>query len=162
VASSAALPDLMRRLDRKLDIGRGLHLSYDDLAVLVATGAYAKLQEANREHLERQCREHVARTRSISGVTSPSIPGQGGTSKSSGMPEMKWWAWQGLNLRPLRCQGRDTSAFPLKTAVFCVPLVRTRRERSGNRAPVYRKFTALHPPPACCHGVRGVSYGGER
>jgi len=41
-----ALPDLMRRLDRKLDIQRGLHLSYDDLALLVASGAYATLQQA--------------------------------------------------------------------------------------------------------------------
>jgi hypothetical protein len=47
-----ALPDLMRRLDRKLDIQRGLHLTYDDLALLVASGAYAKLQEAvvDEEH----------------------------------------------------------------------------------------------------------------
>jgi hypothetical protein len=41
-----ALPDLMRRLDRKLDIQRGLHLSYDDLAMLVASGAYAALKQA--------------------------------------------------------------------------------------------------------------------
>jgi hypothetical protein len=36
----SALPDLMRRIDRKLDIQRGLSLSYDDLALLVASGAY--------------------------------------------------------------------------------------------------------------------------
>lgn len=41
-----ALPDLMRRIDRKLDIQRGLHLSYDDLALLVASGAYARLHDA--------------------------------------------------------------------------------------------------------------------
>ena len=47
----SALPDLMRRIDRKLDIQRGLSLSYDDLALLVATGAYGTLQTATREFL---------------------------------------------------------------------------------------------------------------
>jgi hypothetical protein len=42
----SALPDLMRRIDRKLDIQRGLSLSYDDLALLVASGAYAKLRQS--------------------------------------------------------------------------------------------------------------------
>lgn len=42
----SALPDLMRRLDRKLDIQRGLHLTYDDLLLFVETGAFAKLEEA--------------------------------------------------------------------------------------------------------------------
>lgn len=42
----AALPDLMRRLDRKLDIQRGLSLSYDDLALLVETGALDDLRQA--------------------------------------------------------------------------------------------------------------------
>ncbi len=54
----------MRRMDRKLDIQRGMALTYDDLALLVASGAYAKLQDANREYWEHQCREHVARSRS--------------------------------------------------------------------------------------------------
>jgi hypothetical protein len=54
----------------------------------------------------------------------------------------KWWAWQGLNLRPLRCQGRDTSPFPQKTAVFQCSNARTARERMGNCASFYRTFTA--------------------
>jgi hypothetical protein len=44
--------------------------------------------------------------------------------------------------RPLRCQGRDTSPFPYKTAVFRCSNARTARERMGNRAPRYRGFTA--------------------
>jgi hypothetical protein len=81
----SALPNLMRRIDRKLDIQRGLSLSYDDLALLVATGAYARLQEASKEYRERQCREHVARTHSISGASTGSTPDPDETSKSSGM-----------------------------------------------------------------------------
>lgn len=84
---TAALPDLMRRLDRKLDIQRGLHLSYDDLALLVASGAYATLQDATRKYLETQCRKHIARSRSISGESSPSTQGPAETSKSSGTTE---------------------------------------------------------------------------
>lgn len=54
-----SLPDLMRRLDRKLDIQRGLSLTYDDLAVLVATGAYAKLQEAEEDEARAQQRPSI-------------------------------------------------------------------------------------------------------
>jgi hypothetical protein len=54
----------------------------------------------------------------------------------------KWWAWQGLNLRPLRCQGRHTRGFRLKSAVFGRPNARTLRERKRNLKPVYRSFTA--------------------
>lgn len=82
-----ALPDLMRRLNRKLDIQRGLSLSYDDLALLVASGAYATLQEATRQHLERQCREHVARSRSTREETTPSTKGPVETLRSSGTTE---------------------------------------------------------------------------
>src|SRR3954469_1763974 len=80
----STLPDLMRRIDRKLDIQRGMTLTYDDLALLVASGAYAKLQEANRDYLERQCREHVARSQSINGGNSGSTREKGAISKSSG------------------------------------------------------------------------------
>lgn len=83
----SALPDLMRRLDRKLDIQRGLHLSYDDLAMLVASGAYATLQSATREHLERQCREHVDQSRSTNEAISASTQERGATTKSSGTTE---------------------------------------------------------------------------
>lgn len=81
----SALSDLMRRIDRKLDIQRGLSLSYDDLALLVATGAYARLQEASKEYRERQCREHFARTHSINGASTGSTTAQAETLRSSGM-----------------------------------------------------------------------------
>jgi 3'-phosphoadenosine 5'-phosphosulfate sulfotransferase (PAPS reductase)/FAD synthetase len=79
----SALPELMRRIDRKLDIQRGLSLTYDDLALLVASGAYARLQDAAREYRERQCLEHTARSHSINGGNTPSTQERGGTSKSS-------------------------------------------------------------------------------
>lgn len=78
-------PELMRRLDRKLDIRRGMSLSYDDLALLVASGAYAKLQDATREYQERQCLEHAAQNPSTSGAITPCTDGPAETSKSSGM-----------------------------------------------------------------------------
>ena len=81
------LPDLMRRLNRKLDIQRGMTLTYDDLALLVASGAYGTLQAATREYLEHQCREHVARSRSISAEPSASTPDPDETTKSFGMTE---------------------------------------------------------------------------
>lgn len=83
-ASDSGLPDLMRRIDRKLDIQRGMALTYDDLALLVTSGAYATLQNANLRYLERQCQEHVARSRSISEANTPFTPGQDAFTKSSG------------------------------------------------------------------------------
>lgn len=78
------LPDLMRRIDRKLDIQRGMTLTYDDLALLVMSGAYATLQNANLQYLERQCQEHVARNRSTSEASLPSTRAQDATIKSCG------------------------------------------------------------------------------
>jgi len=83
-ASHSGLPDLMRRIDRKLDIQRGMTLTYDDLALLVTSGAYATLQTENLRYLERQCREHVARNHSISEADTLSTPGPGVIMKSSG------------------------------------------------------------------------------
>ncbi len=74
----------MRRIDRKLDIQRGMTLTYDDLALLVTSGAYATLQNANLQFLERQCQEHVERNRSISAAGLPSTYAQDGIMKSSG------------------------------------------------------------------------------
>jgi hypothetical protein len=71
----SALPDLMRRMRRKLDIQRGLSLSYGDLAMLVATGAFAALERAERESLERQFREQIAGSHSFSGVNTGSTGG---------------------------------------------------------------------------------------
>jgi hypothetical protein len=76
--------DLERRIDRKLDIGRGLSLSYEDLVLWVETGAYATFKEAMRQRRERKCLEHAGRSHSISGEISGSIRERGGTSKLSG------------------------------------------------------------------------------
>ena len=49
------LPDLLRRIDRKLDIRRGMHLSIDDLETLVSSGAYAAMSEALTKQRESKC-----------------------------------------------------------------------------------------------------------
>jgi hypothetical protein len=74
----------MRRIDRKLDIQRGMTLTYDDLALLVTSGAYATLQNANLKFLERRCQEHVEQSRSISEENLPSTRAQDATIRSSG------------------------------------------------------------------------------
>lgn len=86
-AEKLDLAGLLRRIDRKLDIRRGLTLSYDDLALIVASGAYAALQHANLQQLEMQCQKHVDRSRFTDEEISHSSHGMGGTSKSSGMTE---------------------------------------------------------------------------
>jgi len=82
--SYSGLPDLMRRIDRKLDIQRGMTLTYDDLALLMMSGAYATLQNANLQYLERQCQEHVARNRFINVASLPSTRVLDATTKLSG------------------------------------------------------------------------------
>ena len=83
-STNRGLPELMRRIDRKLDIQRGMTLTYDDLALLVTSGAYAPLQNANLKFLERRCQEHVEQNRSISEASLPSTRAQDGTIRSSG------------------------------------------------------------------------------
>jgi hypothetical protein len=58
----------------------------------------------------------------------------------------KWWAWQGLNLRPLRCQHSAYRQKPQKSAIFAFQNGGTRWERSANRARFYRTVTALENP----------------
>jgi hypothetical protein len=82
--ASPGLPDLMRRIDRKLDIQRGMTLTYDDLALLVTSGAYATLQNANLKFLERQCQEHVERNHYISEGSLLSTRVRGDITRSSG------------------------------------------------------------------------------
>ena len=65
-----SLPDLTRRMSRKIEAGRGMNLSGDDLDLLVASGAYAVLIQASIRAQEDQCRKRDARNRSISGETS--------------------------------------------------------------------------------------------
>lgn len=48
------LTALVRKVDRKLDIQRGLKMSYDDLSLLVESGAYAVLQTAARKAREKE------------------------------------------------------------------------------------------------------------
>lgn len=51
------LTALVRKVDRKLDIHRGLKMSFEDLSLLVETGAYAVLQSAARKQREEECRK---------------------------------------------------------------------------------------------------------
>ena len=46
------LTNMVRKLDRKLDIHRGLKFSFAELELLVSTGAYEKLQTAARKERE--------------------------------------------------------------------------------------------------------------
>ena len=46
----------------------------------------------------------------------------------------KWWAWQGLNLRPLRCQHYRFIGKRQKTAISFASLVRTQSEHLPIRA----------------------------
>lgn len=59
---------------------------------------------------------------------------------------LKWWAWQGLNLRPLRCQHIAYRCFAQKSAVFRFLRPRTSGEQTGFLEQVYRRFTAPLSP----------------
>ncbi|GLV28142.1 hypothetical protein TomTYG75_06660 [Sphingobium sp. TomTYG75] len=79
------LPDLDRRLSRRIDQHKGIQLSPDDLDLLVSSGAYDTLKKAAAEYQRNQCRARHARSRSINGANMPSIDGRGApTLKSSG------------------------------------------------------------------------------
>ena len=56
---ASPLPALIRRIDRKLAIHRGMHFSADDLALLVASGGYAALAQALTEETELKCRDQL-------------------------------------------------------------------------------------------------------
>jgi len=80
-----SLADLDRRLSRKIEGGKAIQLSADDLDLLVSTGAIDTFRAAVAEQMRDQCRSRNARSRSISGADTPSTEGMGGrTSKSSG------------------------------------------------------------------------------
>jgi hypothetical protein len=59
------------------------------------------------------------------------------------MKGKKWWAWQGLNLRPLRCQHNAFNENPQKSAIFCGGDGGTGREQGVNRRGSYRAVTAV-------------------
>jgi len=58
----------------------------------------------------------------------------------------KWWAWQGLNLRPLRCQRSALSRFAQKTATSDNLNSGTGGEQTRFARPVYRALTATPGP----------------
>ncbi|MEN2747305.1 hypothetical protein [Sphingomonas sp. T9W2] len=79
------LPDLDRRLSRKIESGKGMQLSAADLDLFVSTGAYATFRLAVEECQRDQCRQRSARNRSTSGAnTSLSAGLIEPTSKSAG------------------------------------------------------------------------------
>lgn len=80
----ASLSDLVRRLSRKLEGGKAIQLTPDDLDLLVVSGAYAKLCESAVEEQRGQCLQRSARNRSMSGGLTASSLAQVETTKSSG------------------------------------------------------------------------------
>lgn len=80
-----SLADLDRRMSKKIETGRGIQLSPEDLDLLVATGAYDAFRNAVAEHQRNQCLQRSARNRSTSAGIIGSTRGRTGqTSKSSG------------------------------------------------------------------------------
>ncbi|MGE6693314.1 hypothetical protein ACQKE8_12825 [Sphingobium limneticum] len=78
-------PDLLRRLSRRLEQGKGIQLSPNDLDLLVASGAYDMLTQAAADYQRNLCLQRSARSRSTSAETlrstaAPAAP----ISKSSG------------------------------------------------------------------------------
>jgi hypothetical protein len=81
----ASLPDLDRRLSRKIETGKGIQLSPEDLDLFVSTGAYDTFRQAVAELQRKQCQQRNARSHSTSAASLPSTRGQDATSRSSGM-----------------------------------------------------------------------------
>ena len=77
-------PDLQRKFDKKLDQRKTIQLSPEEMDLIVECGAYDKIVKAAQDFRKAQCRERSARSRSISGELSPSIPERGGTRRLSG------------------------------------------------------------------------------
>lgn len=61
--------------------------------------------------------------------------------------QKKWWAWQGLNLRPLRCQHSEIEHKRQNSDSSHAGKAGTAREHSSIRGVFYRSFTA--PQGAC-------------
>jgi hypothetical protein len=85
------------------------------------------------------------------------------------MEGKKWWAWQGLNLRPLRCQHTAFCANPQKTAISSSGRTGTGGEHGPSRGdltarlPGWRRVhdMALRPRNilSLCAGVGGLELG---
>ena len=79
------LPDLERRLSRKIEAHKGIQLTPEELDLLVLSGAYDVFRQAVAEYQRTQCLQRSARSRSISGEPSDSTAGPiEKTSKSFG------------------------------------------------------------------------------
>ena len=75
-----------RKLARKVESGRGMHFSADEVRALVAIGAFATVAVAATECQVRKCQERSARSRSINAALMPSTPEPiGKISRLSGM-----------------------------------------------------------------------------
>ncbi|MCH2238769.1 MAG: hypothetical protein MK060_12870 [Blastomonas sp.] len=77
--------DLDRRLSRRIEQGKGMNLTADDLDLLVVSGAYEVLRAYAAQYQRDQCRARNARSRSTSAGPIASIRDQAGSFKSSGM-----------------------------------------------------------------------------
>ena len=53
------LANLVHRMGRKIAIGRGMTLTPEDLNLIVVTGAYDKLQEANADYQREQAKARL-------------------------------------------------------------------------------------------------------
>ena len=81
----AGLTDLDRRLSRRIETGRGIQLSADDLDLLVTSGAYAVFRDAVAKHQRELCLHRSERSRSTSGEnTGSSGEATAPPSRSSG------------------------------------------------------------------------------
>lgn len=58
---SRELVNLARKLARKIDIGRGAHLSAAEIDLLVVTGAYEVLQRAAADYLREAAQGRVSK-----------------------------------------------------------------------------------------------------
>lgn len=55
----SSLSDLFQRLSVRIEQGKGIQLSPDDLDILVATGAYAKLLDAFGEEQRKTAEQRI-------------------------------------------------------------------------------------------------------
>jgi hypothetical protein len=80
-----SIADLARRLSRKVEAGRAIRLTHEDLQLLVKTGAYGAVQTAATKELRDRCLQRDAASPSTSAGTSGStVAPIAPTSRSSG------------------------------------------------------------------------------
>jgi hypothetical protein len=80
-----ALLALHRKISRKIESGRGVMLSAEELSAFVAVGAFATVAAAATEYQVKRCQERSARSRSINAAHSVSTTAPAETiSKLSG------------------------------------------------------------------------------